>query len=238
MALPAYLLPKLFIFRSIFNNEKGMLQTQKLNVEPAGAQDKEPKPGEAFLKLKDELSKRITEKRKEVIAKRLQEEAQNRQDDESEAEFEDYTDSEDDSDGCEVNKNDAFLHDKTVEEMGDIPDAVAPLSEDEDEDEELLVMYEDDVNSNDGEDDGQSLQQDDAESSDGEEKLKSNRILRAFEDDSDQDDEQQSKGTFVLCTHKTESRFNIGSNRQVCRQTLVFDAVCRSILTGHNIEPN
>lgn len=59
-----------------------MLETHKIANQPAAVKDKEPKPGEAFLKLKNELSKKITDKRKEVLTKRIQETQKNNETDE------------------------------------------------------------------------------------------------------------------------------------------------------------
>lgn len=83
------------IFSSIFHTESGSLETHKL------VSTKEPKPGESYLKLKSELSRKINEKRREAVYKRLEEEKKQKQteidEEEEEAlsdEFEEYSDCE------------------------------------------------------------------------------------------------------------------------------------------------
>lgn len=60
---------------SIFETETGSIERRKLlmTMEDKNSK-KEPKPGESYFKLKSELGRKIEERRREAIAKRLQEE--------------------------------------------------------------------------------------------------------------------------------------------------------------------
>lgn len=167
------------------------METHKLNSTNTGAKTKEPKPGEAYFKLKDELSKKIFERRKEIISKRLQEE-QKLKEEES-----DYGESEEEIDEDKI--NDDTIDEKKVDECNETdekPKDVAsgcesdegPLSEDEDE--ESLQMYEDTEN------DSDANGENELESEKEVEPVKKSRILAAFQDDSDEeiDDAAKEKG--------------------------------------------
>lgn len=168
------------------------METHKLNCTNTVAKTKEPKPGEAYFKLKDELSKKISERRKEIISKRLQEERKLKED-ESE---DDYEDSDEEID--EDKTDDEIITAKKVEECNEADEISkevasgecesdedqAPLSEDE-EDEESLQMYEDTEN------DSDCNEEKEVESDKEVEPIKKSRILAAFQDDSDEEIEKE-----------------------------------------------
>lgn len=89
------------LFYSIFHTESGSLETHKLHFNNDDkVPKKEPKPGQSYLKLRSELSRKINEKRREAVYKRLEEEKQQKQTESDEEEvlsdesFEEYSDCE------------------------------------------------------------------------------------------------------------------------------------------------
>lgn len=166
------------------------METHKLNCTNTVAKTKEPKPGEAYFKLKDELSKKISERRKEIISKRLQEERKLKEDES------DYEES--DEEIGEDKTNDEIIAAKKFDECNEAVEISkdvasgecesdedqAPLSEDE-EDEESLQMYEDTENDSDGNEEKE------VESDKDVEPIKKSRILAAFQDDSDEEIEKE-----------------------------------------------
>lgn len=95
------------IFFRIFHTESGTIETHKVRLNTDDHKlKKEPKPGESYFKLKSELSRKINEKRREAVYKRLEEEQKHTQandedDEELDDEFEEYSDCGLEDDECE-----------------------------------------------------------------------------------------------------------------------------------------
>lgn len=188
------------------------------------SETKEPKPGEAYFKLKDELSKKISEKRKELIKKRIEEEEQKRKEDESDYDdneaFEEYSDCgaeddkeetdrelvtenelpkdtlDDEKNPCGEKPTESYLNDEASE-------SELKNSEDEDEDEDEDKNEDDTDEEDDDEEDvdAESNDEDDAVNKNGTKEVqKRKRIIKAFEDDSDADDNEMeiTNGNFEL----------------------------------------
>lgn len=167
---------------SIFNPDVGMLQSHKLCSKTIGGKEKDPKPGESFFKLKNELSKKITDKRKEIITKRMLEEGERHHDDGTDDETEEFSEcgeaTDDDEEDDEANGS--SLKEAVVsedEDSGDKNDIT--LFDDE---EESLQVYEDEENSEES-DSNHAEERSTDHCDDGGEKKR--RILTAFQDDSD-----------------------------------------------------
>lgn len=208
---------------SIFNPDTGTVQSHEINKRIENNKEKNPKPGVAYLKLKDELSKRISDKRKEIIAKRLQEEQKNRCDvsDEEGEELSDFGSGDEGEEGEE-------------DEEGDVTETGATKTDGDeavrvefDEDEEALPMFEDEVESGDSDeddvendeddDDDVEASQDQLNESRANEGEKRRRIVTAFEDDSDEeiDSRQKSQSSVeaaVPLTSAISDNFSITQN--------------------------
>lgn len=170
----------------IFNTETGVLEKQKIHHVATERQAKEPKPGEAYFKLKSELSKKISEKRREIITNRIKDEQQKRRELESDDEdMEEYSDC-----GAEENVEDEEeIIEEDLDNVDETDSNAAPrnefLDDEADEDEQ-----QNDVDNEESEE-NIDADENDAESNDSDSKsekpTKRSRIISAFEDDSDEE---------------------------------------------------
>lgn len=169
---------KIFSFLRIFHTESGTIETHKVlfNADDHKLK-KEPKPGESYFKLQSELSRKIHEKRREAIYKRLEEEQKQKKinsEEVSDEELEEYSEC-----GMEGNELDEEICENSPtkdEEDKCVLEAIASGSE---------------LDENDANDENES----DTSASDEEHELdnqaettgntKRRRIVTAFNDDSD-----------------------------------------------------
>lgn len=190
------LIEKIFLF-SIFNTETGSVEQHKVQFISDDANlKKDPRPGEAFFKWKSTLGKKIEEKRRELVAKRLEEEKQKRMEMESdEEEFEEYSD-------CESSKKDVadcdegpVYDDEENEECEAEP--VGSLIYDEASDQEDARGS--DSESESTEEDGDEI--DDKNTNDKPPQRR--RIIAAFENDSDEESKiETTNGIFLALYSK------------------------------------
>lgn len=177
---------------SIFNRETGSLEQHKLQFIPDDVNaKKDSRPGEAFFKLKSKLGKKIDEKRREMIAKRLEEEKQRKleaESDEEEEEFEEYSD-------CESNKE-APVDINSEEEIDENPkNTVIDFEADEDEAENSDASSEAE---NECDNDDESSAGEDSNSINDIEKQQKQNRRRIITVENDSDDEMANgKSNFV-----------------------------------------
>lgn len=168
-----------------------------LQLSRDGPTKKEPKPGEAYFKLKNELNKIIHEKRRETIAQRLEEQKQQEEenDEDDDEEFEEFSDCESSKNGEKATKTIIFNSDEEEidEEINnEKEDEVEAKNEENDEEEE-----ENEMESNKDSDENESSCDDPEQ----EEKPKRSRIISAFMDDSDDEGVSKETSISVLPNH-------------------------------------
>lgn len=164
---------------SVFNPDIGGLETLKSSLSA------DPKPGQAYFSLKEELSKKINEKRRESLMKRIEEEKARRKE-------------------MEIDDAEEILDDEKMElSDSDVEDA----HEEAEEKEAVEGEEEGDEDENQSEDEVETT-----------EKPRLSRIVRAFEDDSDDEEaktveEKPAEGPCIReavdpSQNATESSFN------------------------------
>lgn len=132
-------------FFSIFHTDTGSIHTHKLpNIVDDRKSTKEPKPGESYVKLKDELSRKIHEKRREAVYKRLEEEKKQKEMDSEEElddEYEEYSD-------CEMVENDSVEGEAVDDEQTNLEniEGVDENSSGKSNEDNLNAVSEDDAN--------------------------------------------------------------------------------------------
>lgn len=176
----------------IFNTETGALEKQKIHHVPTERQTKDPKPGEAYFKLKSELGKKISEKRRETITKRIEDEQQKcreMESDDDDEEMEEYSDC-----GAENVENEETVEEDTDADLNADEDDVdaAPrnefLCDEADEDEENdEIDEEDEENFDNNGDSNTAVDSGDTTEAQTKKQTKRSRIIAAFEDDSDEE---------------------------------------------------
>lgn len=167
---------------SIFNTESGSLETTSHYSETIIKAD--VKPGQAYTRLKNELGKKISEKRRETMLKRVEEERQRRlemESDDDEEEMEEYSD-------CGTEESDPAESDHEATEMGNEHKKEDELNVNGSEVDDSLPVNdliddqaEDDEDENDLSADNDESDEEPAKNSNG---AKRSRIIAAFEDDS------------------------------------------------------
>lgn len=169
---------------SVFNTEIGGLESMSHFSETVVKSD--PKPGQAFLKLKNEFGKKISERRREIMLKRIEDEKQKRlemESDDDEEELGEYSDcgagesDQEVTDGVEVAKE------PTEEEEGEMAGG-SELEEEPHGNEFIDSEAEDDVDENENESSAESESETNEEAVTNTNKTKRSRIIAAFEDDS------------------------------------------------------
>lgn len=168
---------------SIFNTESGSLETISHYSETIIKAD--PKPGQAYTRLKNVLGKKISEKRRETMLKRVEEERQKRlemESDDDEEEMEEYSDC-----GAEESDHEAIGETEMEKETPQEDELIVSGSEVNE------VLPENDLIDNqaeedkDDEDENESSADDDESVGEAEtntNRAKRSRIIAAFEDDS------------------------------------------------------
>lgn len=172
---------------SVFNTEIGDLETISHFNQSVMAID--PKPGQAFYKLKYEIGKKLGDKRREILLKRLEDEKQKRLEMESDDEeeiMEEYSDCEGEDDG-EGEEKEQEADDGT--EIENELTKTAEGNETGAEDEEELPgneFFDDEAEDSENEDESssESDEEDNEELTATVNKIKRSRIIAAFEDDS------------------------------------------------------
>lgn len=166
---------------SVFNTEIGGLE--KISHYSANAVKVDPKPGQAYYKLKTELGKKINEKRRETLLKRVEDEKQRRKEmesDDDEEEMEEYSDCA----ASEAEKNNRDVADG--DELEDVSAKREDVNVNGSDDEEAWL--ENVSNDSEAEDDdiassAESVNESNEDAKDTN-KTKRGRIITAFEDDS------------------------------------------------------
>lgn len=152
------------------------------------------KPGQAYFKLKEELSKKIHEKRCETLSKRIEDEIQKKKEMESDEEM--ILDDDDDEE--EADDDEEVAEDEESEKGKAMEFAETEAGVDDENDEEKVDEEEEEVEENDNED--SDFEDEENEVVDDQSKPKRSRIIAAFEDDSDDEEkskENASAGTFL-----------------------------------------
>lgn len=165
---------------SIFNTESGSLETISHYSETIIKADS--KPGQAYTRLKNELGKKISEKRRETMLKRVEEERQKRlemESDDDEEEMEEYSDC-----GAEESDHEAIEETETENEQakeGELDVSGSAGDEALAENDLIDNQAEEDEDENDS-----SVDEDesDGEAATNTNRSKRSRIIAAFEDDS------------------------------------------------------
>lgn len=173
---------------SIFNTESGSLETTSHYSKTTIKADM--KPGQAYTRLKNELGKKVSEKRRETMLKRVEEERQKRlemESDDDEEEMEEYSDC-----GAEESYPAESDHEATEgTDLGNEHQKEDELNVSGSEVDESLHVNDliDDQAEDDEDENDSSAEDDESDESDEEratkpDKVKRSRIIAAFEDDS------------------------------------------------------
>lgn len=127
-----------FLICRIFHAESGGIEKHKVFFTPDETTlKKDTKPGESYFKLQSGLSKKIEEKRRDAIAKRVEEEEKLRKEQESDLEEDEFEIGSDSEEECTVKK--AYVEEICDEEdEEEINDEINDENESENEDNENI----------------------------------------------------------------------------------------------------
>lgn len=167
------------LFFSIFQTETGSLEKRKIHLTTDDKNiRKDPKPGEAYFKLKSELSRKIEERRRETIAKRRKEEEEARKEEEGEEEEE-----EDDGDEYELGSS------------GDETDSKKPRTKIDAETEELVLDEADEEEDDENKADDEEVESNNEANEEGEDQDdEENESNDSDDDSSGNDSEKETNG--------------------------------------------